>query len=190
MFKYPVTKEAKPMVNWELGQIDVLIIDELSMVPKKIFRHIASTFQQLHVRPVVILCGDQQPIATVEGKTRQTEGILNSRDLYKQCVVVDFLEQHRCRDPKFQEYFNYLRYFKPSKSFLKELFKDRTLCKHSEPSQEQLRTLLLANSESLVLTVSRHTAQRINDIAVQATFMGKTAFASVQMDNEIGRAHV
>ena len=46
------------MVNWELGQIDVLIIDELSMVPKKIFRHIASTFQQLHVRPVVILYCD------------------------------------------------------------------------------------------------------------------------------------
>ena len=136
------------MVNWELGQFDVLIIDELSMVPEKIFRHIASTFQQLHVRPVVILCGDQQPIATVEGKTRQTEGILNSRDLYKQCVVVDFLEQHRCRDPKFQEYFNYLRYFKPSKSFLKELFKDCTLCKHSEPSQEQQRTLLSANNNN------------------------------------------
>ena len=66
------------MVNWGLGQFDVLIIDELSMVPEKIFRHIASTFQQLHVRPVVILCADQQqqqPITTVEGKTRQTEDI-------------------------------------------------------------------------------------------------------------------
>ena len=72
------------MVNWGLGQFDVLIIDELSMVPEKIFRHIASTFQQLHVRPVVILCADQQqqqPITTVEGKTRQTEDILNSKIL-------------------------------------------------------------------------------------------------------------
>lgn len=113
------------MVNWELGQFDVLIIDELSMVPEKIFRHIASTFQQLHVRPVVLLCSDQQqqqPIATVGGKTRQTEGILNCKDFYKQCVVVDFLEQHRCRDPLFQQYLNYLRYFKPSRTFLRELF--------------------------------------------------------------------
>ena len=45
MFKYPVAKEDKPMVNWELGQFDVLIIDELSMVPEKIFRHVARTFQ-------------------------------------------------------------------------------------------------------------------------------------------------
>lgn len=37
MFKYPVTKEDKPMVNWELGQFDILIIDELSMVPETIF---------------------------------------------------------------------------------------------------------------------------------------------------------
>ena len=186
MFKYPVLKEEKPMVNWELGQFNVLIIDELSMVPQKIFMHIASTFQQLHVRPVVVLCGDQQqqqPITTVEGKTRQTERILNSRDFYKQCVVVDFLEQHRCRDLKFQEYLNYLRYYKPSKAFLRELFKDRTLCRGNEPSQEQLRSILLENSESLVLTVSRKAAQRVNDIAVHAIFMGKTAFASVQMDN-------
>ena len=33
----------------------------------------------------------------------------------------------------------------------------------------------------MVLTVSRNAAQRINDIAVQTIFMGKTAFASVQM---------
>lgn len=174
------------MVNWELGQFDVLIIDELSMVPEKIFRHIASTFQQLHVRPVVLLCGDQQqqqPIATIGGKTRETEGILNCKDFYKQCVVVDFLEQHRCRDPLFQQYLNYLRYFKPSRTFLRELFKGRPLCKNNEPSQVQLRKLLLENSQSLVLTVSRNRAQKINDIAVQTLFMGKTAFASVQIDN-------
>lgn len=156
------------------------------MVLEKIFRHIASTFQQLHVRPVVLLCGDQQQqqlIATVEGRTRQNEGILNSKDFDKQCIVVDFLEQHRCKDPLFQEYLNYLRYFKPSRTFLRELFKDGTLCKDSEPTEVQLRKLLLEKSDCLVLTVSRKAAQRINDIAVQAIFMGKTAFASVQMDN-------
>lgn len=193
MFKYPVAKEDKPMVNWELGQFDVLIIDVLSMVLEKIFRHIASTFQQLHVRPVVLLCGDQQQqqlIATVEGRTRQNEGILNSKDFDKQCIVVDFLEQHRCKDPLFQEYLNYLRYFKPSRTFLRELFKDGTLCKDSEPTEEQLRKLLLEKSDCLVLTVSRKAAQRINDIAVQAIFMGKTAFASVQMDNAVADASI
>ena len=60
MFKYPVAKEDKPMVNWELGKLNVLIVDKLSMVPEKIFAHIASTLRQLYVRPVVLLCGDQQ----------------------------------------------------------------------------------------------------------------------------------
>ena len=164
MFKYPVAKEDRPAVNWELGKFDVLIIDELSMVPEKIFRHIASTFQQLHVRPVVLLCGDQQqqqPIATIEGKTHQTEGI-----------------------PLFQEYLNYLRYYKPSRSFLRELHNERTLCTKGEPNESQLRKLLLEHCESLVLTVSRKAAQKVNDIAVQTIFMGKTAFASVQMDND------
>ena len=186
MFKYPVAKEDKAMVNWELGQFDVLIIDELSMVPEKIFRHIASTIQQLHVRPVVLLCGDQQqqqPIDTIEGKTRQTQGILNNREFYRQCVTVDFLEQHRCRDPIFQSYLNYLRYYKPSKTFLRELFKDRTLCPDAECTEVQIRKIVLENSETLFLTVSRNAAQRINEIAVQTVFMGKTAFALVQMDN-------
>ena len=42
------------------------------MVPTTVFSHIYNTFNQLHVRPVVVLCGDkqeQQPIETVEGKT-------------------------------------------------------------------------------------------------------------------------
>lgn len=34
-----------------------------------------------------------------------------------------------------------------------------------------------------MLTASRNRAQKINDIAVQTLFMGKTAFSSVQMDN-------
>ena len=42
--------------------------------------------------------------------------------------------------------------------------------------------MLLENSEVLVLRVSRNAAQRINEIAVQAIFMGITAFTSIQMD--------
>ena len=56
------------------------------MVPKKIFSHVANTLNQLHVRPVALLCGDQQqqqPIETVEGRTTQTKGILYDKEFYK-----------------------------------------------------------------------------------------------------------
>ena len=66
MFKYPVESSKRPAVNWELGRFDLLMVDELSMVPVKIFDHIASTLRQLHVRPVVLLCGDQQQQQPIE----------------------------------------------------------------------------------------------------------------------------
>ena len=101
----------------------------------------------------------------------------------RDCVVVDFLEQHRCRDSKFQDYLNYLRYYKPSKVFLRELFHGRTLCKDNYPPDVEIRKVLLENSEALVLTGSRTASQRINQLSVDTIFAGKTAFASVQMDN-------
>ena len=70
LFKYPVNETERAQINWDLGGYDIVIIGELSMVPTKIFKHIFNTFNQLHVRPVVILCGDkqqQQPIQTIEG---------------------------------------------------------------------------------------------------------------------------
>lgn len=85
MFKYPVESKVHPAVNWEIGRFNLLIIDELSMVPVKIFYHISSTLRQLHVGPVVLLGGDkqqQQPIESVKGKTKQTTGILNQEEFY------------------------------------------------------------------------------------------------------------
>ncbi|KAJ7376293.1 hypothetical protein OS493_035654 [Desmophyllum pertusum] len=38
----------KPQVNWHLAEVDLLVIDELSVVPVKIFQHILDTIQQLH----------------------------------------------------------------------------------------------------------------------------------------------
>jgi len=72
------------------------------MVPKEIFSHIANSLNQLHVRPVVLLCRDQQqqqPIQTVEGRTTQTKGFLYDKEFYKPCIVFNFLQQHRCSDP-------------------------------------------------------------------------------------------
>ena len=113
MFRYPVNSTERPQINWNVGQYDLLIVEELSMVPKKIFSHVANTLNQLHVRPVALLCGDQQqqqPIETVEGRTTQTKGILYDKEFYKSCIVFNFLEQHRCSDPLYQEYLNTLRY--------------------------------------------------------------------------------
>ena len=37
LFKYPVDPTERPQINWELVNADLLVIDEISMVPIKIF---------------------------------------------------------------------------------------------------------------------------------------------------------
>ena len=78
-FRYPVNSSERAQINWNVGKFDLLIVEELSMVPKKLFLHVVNSLNQLHVRPVALLCRDQQqqqPIQTVEGRTTQTKGIL------------------------------------------------------------------------------------------------------------------
>ena len=59
-FRYPVDQNQRPHINWDLANYDLIVIDELSMVPSTIFDHIQTTLQELHIRPVVLLCRDQQ----------------------------------------------------------------------------------------------------------------------------------
>ena len=66
-FRFPV-EDAPPTINWELSKYDLIIIDEISMIPDVIFKHICKT---LNLRPVVIICGDagqQQPFFRQDGK--------------------------------------------------------------------------------------------------------------------------
>ena len=118
-FRYPVDVNERPQINWDLANYDLIVI-ELSMVPSIVFDHILMTLQELHVRPVV-LCGDQQqqqPIATVDGKIRPTIGVLQNKALYKNSVVVNFINQHRCVDQEFQDILNVIRCYKPSRRTL------------------------------------------------------------------------
>ena len=47
MFHYPVDTHVAPSVNWSLCEYDLLLIDEVSMIPKKIFQHILRTLQDV-----------------------------------------------------------------------------------------------------------------------------------------------
>ena len=59
-FKYPVNSSERPQINWDRGNYDLLVLDELSMISSTIFDYVLATLQQLQVRPVVSLRGDQQ----------------------------------------------------------------------------------------------------------------------------------
>ena len=158
------------------------------MVPSVVFDHILTTLQELHVRPVVVLCGDQQqqqPIATVDGKIRPTTSVLQNKALYKNSVVVNFINQHRCVDQEFQEILNVVSYYKPSRRTLKALHGNRILCS-SNPSDEELLSVLQNHPDGMILTVSKAATAIINRIAVQNLFPETDLCGQVVFDNDDG----
>ena len=130
LFKYPVDPTERSQINWELVNADLLVIDEISMVPIKIFQHIMNTVQQLYIRPVVLLCGDsqqQQPIETVDGKIQPAKSILEHKHFYSICNRINFVTQHRCEDPGYAEILDTLRYYKPNQRLLDRLEHNRII---------------------------------------------------------------
>ena len=192
MFYYPldITKDS-PRVNWNIGDFQLLIIDETSMVPNRIFQHIFSTLQPLHIRPVAIVCGDQQqqqPIQSTANRVEQTTSVLHMKDFYKCCRVFDFKEQHRCVDPVYMSYLQTLRYYRPNTSLLKKLTQGRILSAANPPSEKDLASVLKQNTEALVLTLQCHEkrllSSEVNKVALTKLFSTEYALGNIQYDSD------
>lgn len=83
-FQYPVYRSQRPTYNWNIASYDLVVIDELSMVPKKIFEHVAATISEVAIRPIVLLAGDErqlQPIETVDDQINVAESIMHSDEI-------------------------------------------------------------------------------------------------------------
>ena len=72
---------SSPQVNWALAMYDLIIIDEVSMVPPFFFNHILSTVKQLPTRPILLISDDKYqlpPIATGINCTTNSNGIISN----------------------------------------------------------------------------------------------------------------
>ena len=190
LFKYPVDPAERPRINWELVNVDLLVIDEISMVPIKIFQHIMNTVQQLYIRPVVLLCGDsqqQQPIETVDAKIQPANSILEYKPFYTVCKRVNFVTQHRCQDPQYAEILDTLRYYKPNQRLLDRLEENKTIFDKTEIADKDIRKLLVDEPSAKVLTVSSKSTNRVNKIAL-TLFDTEAYFGEVTYNSELGKA--
>ena len=79
-FHYPVNPAERPRYNWNISNYDIVIIDELSMIPIKIFEHILATVSKLPIRPVVMLAGDDRQLQPIEKNWRKNSKYNNSND--------------------------------------------------------------------------------------------------------------
>ena len=84
-FSYPVKSEEHPTINWNLSNYDLILLDEMSMVPERIARHVIATISEITIRPVIVMAGDnqqQQPIETIDKQIMQVHSVLHKRLLY------------------------------------------------------------------------------------------------------------
>ena len=70
-------------INWNLSNYDLILLDEMSMVPERIARHVIATISEITIRPVIVMAGDnqqQQPIETIHKQIVQVHSVrLSSR---------------------------------------------------------------------------------------------------------------
>ena len=139
-FHYPVSGLEVATFNWNLSNYDMLIIDELLMVPVPIFDHIFSTVSELPIRPVVVLAGNYrqlQPIETIEGNIQTTKSVMASDNLKNISMKVLLTEQHRTDDDKYAKFLDHIRLWQLSQKLLNEMQKDRILFYH-DPTDDEL----------------------------------------------------
>ena len=107
-FYYPVNNDISPSINWQLSNFDVILIDEISMIPQVIFQHILKTLNVLLFRPVVLFSGDagqQQPFCKENGRIMQFNSPFDNNMFLNSTYNYKLLTQHRVGD---NDYFSFL----------------------------------------------------------------------------------
>ena len=186
-FKYPILRADRPEINWDSSQFDLTVLDEILMVPKRIIDHVIASMNQIPVRSIVVMCGDRQQQLSIDGTqhAHQVNSIFQHRRFLSMVHHFNLTVQYRCDDPGFQEILNELRYHKPSQNLLNFIHDGRILTDSNDVTDAEIKLILLQHPESTVVTVTRNGTNRVNKVAVETLFEGKTPLAIVQCDCEL-----
>ena len=187
-FHYPVSPDEPASTNWEIAHFDLVVLDEISMVWRRIFHHVLKTISQLPTRPIVLLSWDdkqQQPIELNANRVIQVESILQDQSFFKSVNVYHLTKQHRCDDDKYNRFLDHIRHWQPSQHLLDTIQQGRVQCKTNEPTDDDIMNALKKFPTATVLTVSRRAANRINAIVVTHAFRDKDPLAIIQCDCEM-----
>ncbi len=184
-FNYPVNADERPTTNWNISSYDIVIIDEISMIPKKIFHHIIDTIQQIPVRPILVLAGDvqqQQPIETIDGQISQVESILSEPQFRRMVEEYKLTKQYRVLDEQYEKFINHIRHWRPSQQLLDLMQHNRIACPHTQPTEDEIFQVVSQNPDSTVLTVSKRACVTVNQAVITRLFSEESPLAYVQCD--------
>ena len=110
-FNIPIDGPHPKKINYALNKYDLVVVDEASMNSSKtmaLFQTMASTFNRLNTRPVVVLAGDeckQQPLQTIDGHITSTTPIINDHTFSSSNAVIHTLyQQFRVIDTEYTRF--------------------------------------------------------------------------------------
>ena len=176
-FNIPIHGPHPNEINYALNKYDLVIVDEASMISSAIFQTMASSFNRMNTRPVVVLAGDkcqQQPLETIDGRTTSTISIINDHTFTSANAVIHTLyQQFRIIDPEYGKFLNFIRFTVPNQDQVDAMQSGIVLCPEGELTDQEIWEAYQTHSEATIMTVSRKAAHRINDIIVSHLFPGR-----------------
>ena len=174
-FNIPVDGRFADDVNYGLNKFDLVVVDEASMILAPTFHAMATTFNRLNLRPVVVFAGNkhqQQPLQTEAGRVTATTSIINDTyTFHSGNAIKHFLyQQFRIVDEEYGRFLDLIRYTQPTQQLLDSVQQNMILCPEGDLSDNDIWQAFMSKYASTVMTVSRKGAQRINNIVVVHLF--------------------
>ena len=175
-FNIPIHGPHPNGINYAINKYDLVVVDEASMISSAIFETMASTFNHMNTRPVVVLAGDkcqQQPLETIDGRTTSSTSIINDHTFTSSNAVIHTLyQQFPIIDPEYAKFLDFIRFIVPTQQQVDAMQTGIVLCPEGELS-EKISGRPIKHSDATIMTVSRKAAHRINDIIVRHLFPGR-----------------
>lgn len=193
VFHVPVSPNELPTVNWAISQYDIVVIDEISMIPETIFKHILHTLNRLLYRPILVVSGDngqQQPFEKKGNATITVSSFLCDKQFISSTYCYHFNGQHRIGDKEYLKFLDHIRNWIPNQFLLDEIQCDRVLCHDNEVHDEKLLNALKENPETTVLTFTNVAANEINKSIVSMLFQKEEPLGYIQFDSETSAAPI
>ena len=177
-FRIPIDRRYPNEINHRINHYDLIVVDEASMISSPIFGVMATAFNRMNLRPVVVLAGDkcqQQPLQTVNGHITSTTSIINENATFpsSNAVIHRLHQQFRIVDPEYAAFLYLTWFIRPTQEQVNKMQGGHVLCPEDQLSERQIWTPLQSHPNSTVMTVSRKGAQRINTIVVGQLFQGR-----------------
>ena len=176
-FNIPIHGPHPNEINYALNKYDLVIVDEASMISSAIFHTMASSFNRMNTRPVVVLAGDkcqQQPLETIDGRTTSSISIINDHTFTSANAIIHTLyQQFRIIDPEYAKFLDFIRFMVPSQHQVDAMQTGIVLCPEGALTDQDIWQAYQKHSDATIMTVSRKAAHRINEIIVSHLFPGR-----------------